>query len=125
MSREIKFRAWDNFLSCYSRNSKELYYQATGIFGISTGDRYILEQFTDLPDKNGKEIYEGDIIKDEHEAVYNWEPHIFIGAVEWSASEMTYKATNKSGDYIYLSEAEVCEVIGNIHENPELLVVAR
>ena len=128
--RDIKFRAWDNFLSYYSRNSKELYYQASGIFGISTGDRYILEQFTGLPDKNGKEIYEGDIILVHYDQVADviggsnrYETIGVSVLVKWSIDSWRVEV---DGEQFSLSEwNESSAVIGNIHENPKLLKEAK
>ena len=72
------------------------------------------EQFTGLKDKNGKEIYEGDIIAYTHYECYpqngNITEHI---AVEW--------VNNGFRPFNYLNDTAVMEVIGNIYENPELL----
>jgi hypothetical protein len=77
------------------------------------------EQFTGLHDKNGKEIYEGDILK----------KHLFEGL--FSMVEVRWIKENNQWGYVparpyncgdltkeYISN---CEVIGNIHDNPELL----
>jgi len=72
-------------------------------------------QYTGLKDKNGKEIYEGDIIQVLDKEDYP-EPLILIGKVD----------SDKWGTWVfgygYLQDFEgMYEVIGNIHENPELL----
>ena len=87
-------------------------------FGIVEGkytslnpENYVVEQFTGLLDKNGREIYEGDVVKCR--AVLD-DNKIFNKAVEWS-----------NGGFIANGALGVnhnlVEVIGNIHENPELL----
>ena len=79
----------------------------------------ILMQSTGLHDKDGVEIYEGDIV----EIIYDREP--FTGVVVYDLGEVDFKATNNREDYgnnfQYLTVGESIEVIGNIHKNPELL----
>lgn len=75
-----------------------------------------LMQFTGLKDKNGKKIFEGDIVafnEGQAPAVVEWQ--VFSGA--WKL---------KSKDYVCLCAMrcmDLCEVIGNIYDNPELLEV--
>lgn len=78
-------------------------------------------QFTCLTDKNGKEIYEGDIIK-EKESKYCGEYRLY--RVYWCDDNMQYfMADDDCCDSLPLCELEVdySVIIGNIHDNPELL----
>jgi uncharacterized phage protein (TIGR01671 family) len=74
-----------------------------------------LMQFTGLYDKNSREIYESDVVQD----------HNGIGFVEWRNT--AYRVNYKNGtakwfyDYTLKGEFESIEVIGNIHQNKELL----
>ena len=109
--RDIRFRAWDV-------DKKECVYLVIGHHSINPiiapsykGNFDIWQQFTGLHDKNGKEIFEGDIVKTSREQ----HP---IGKVKWSISGGWYFDDGKLHDY--LSNFEL-EVIGNIYENKELL----
>ena len=78
-------------------------------------DRFILMQFTGLHDKNGKEIYEGDIVQIyKHMSSEKSE----VTQVVWDEENCEYK-----GIYPNIAVWEQHEVIGNIYENPELLEV--
>lgn len=81
-----------------------------------------LMQFTGLQDKNGKEIYEGDLIR-----VWNGSDGPMITSVIWSTENYGYRLLRLDGDTWHLwqwdsdNDEPGIEVIGNIHENPELL----
>jgi len=108
--REIKFRAWDKV-------RKDMIYPQegaiahTGVIGCSVGHRfgweYEIMQYTGLKDKNGKEIYEGDILSDNHG---------IIKSIKWSSIESCMAGWNLDG-----YDIQCMEIIGNIYEQPELI----
>lgn len=81
------------------------------------------DEFTSLTDKNGKEIYEGDIVKYEIDT-YSDDTDFVSAKIEWSECDTRYVLVN---DDQYIHEefdgdsCENCIVIGSIHDNPELL----
>ena len=84
-------------------------------------DEVILMQSTGLYDRHGVEIFEGDIV----EIIYDEEP--LTGVVAYDLGETDFKATNGHEDYgnnfQYLTVGESIEVIGNVHQHPDLLEV--
>ncbi|EAD6699341.1 hypothetical protein YV62_13695 [Listeria monocytogenes] len=68
-------------------------------------------QYTGLKDKNGKKIFEGDICWEEHNECY--------GVVKFEDAKFLYLWENIAEDLWEV--ADVIEICGNIHENPELL----
>ncbi len=120
MSREIKFRAFDKI-------KKKLIQPENGDFikwhAMSNWkDCLELMQFTGLKDKNGKEIYEGDIVKytgsiDSHNTD-------FIGEIQWWSGQSGIGFRYKSGRHTHMlkiGNVMFCEVIGNIYEHKHLL----
>lgn len=124
--RQIKFRAWSKpenaMIDDFYMHSVE------GIGGgglLSDKDDYTLMQYTGLKDKNGKEIYEGDVL-DLYldcdtgayyaKAIVTWNNEVGAWFIKW------VKAYNGSLEMLTedFEDVESREVIGNIYENPEL-----
>jgi uncharacterized phage protein (TIGR01671 family) len=126
---EIKFRAWDkkfNKMEFDAQNCRGEY-ECYWCFGdyLKNTDQFILMQFTGLKDCNGKEIYDGDILKIKDGRV--------LGKVYYDVDETCYYIDGKE-DCDFLSEwvrlpkmleaignIPPVEIIGNIYENAELL----
>ncbi|EAU00370.1 YopX family protein [Campylobacter curvus] len=127
--KEIKFRAWD-VLNKKMLNWGEVFHlPAWEIFpGTPEQRAFEVMQYTGLKDRNGKEIYEGDILefranpfdrkRDLFQVVFKdggfrdeWNNYI--------GQYLPPDIRNKQGGRVRLNEA--CEIIGNIYENPELL----
>jgi len=122
MSREIKFRAWDGEQmlnrTLFDRNWYT--WENKCVRGAVPNDARALEvmQYTGLKDKNGKEIYEGDIMD------YDDPEDSSVFAVEFSNGAFRAGYIDWTVDLIYPTLNGInsqCRVIGNIYENPELL----
>ena len=83
------------------------------------GDNHIQMQCTGLKDKNGKLIYEGDIITYEYE--YGKQFPKGGGYIKWLNDGLVIQGTDKY--FCQISKSLTYEIIGNIHMNPELLEV--
>ena len=111
--RELKFRVWNKTIYPKMLKSSILSLNDTGWVNINKETNGGIDQYTGLKDKNGKEIYEGDIFKDD-----NW---CVIKAVVDFNEGMFGWWTDKKENFIQLSECKIIEVIGNIYENKDLL----
>ena len=83
-------------------------------------------QFTGVTDKNGKKIFEGDIIKHYTHVLVGKPEKFEVGLIRWNEKYLAWERTtpDKSEPLIgcvRISHTSVYEVIGNIHDNPELL----
>ncbi len=124
--REIKFRFWDKIekVMRYPKNSfpdlDYLYFE--DIKRAEWGDNeFVSLQFTGLLDKNGKEIYEGDILRRGGASVVKFGDFYAGGNNEYYNQyvKSSFYIEFKDGDVDALDDGE--EVIGNIYENPNLL----
>ena len=129
--REIKFRAWDimnkMMINCFALSSTgnimftkkrgsdgKYHYSDLSNQGYNN-ERFVLMQYTGLKDKNGKEIYEGDIIRRDDG----------ILSVHFGSSAFGLSVHRSDG--VFASQWQLYggkdkgEIIGNIYENPDLL----
>ncbi|WP_270777530.1 YopX family protein [Lacticaseibacillus paracasei] len=155
MKREIKFRAWDKENECYLYDIQRAYdmlsgcvkyddgedaiYEEECFAGFLDNEQYIIEQYTGLHDKNGREIYEGDLF--EHRfgyVVFDDPPHHEMGTecgvvvledgqfgvkIPGLGVYNLYGLLLRDGhlDNMPKDDLFVMKIAGNIYENPELL----
>ena len=118
--KELKFRAWDkefrmmsNIISPFINGQSFFFFDGIGSRAINH-EKLIVMQYTGLKDKNGKEIYEGDIIGMNNEA---------IGAVKWENFTSRFIIDGDGISGLRRDEIKTWgwTIIGNIYENPELI----
>lgn len=115
-NRPIKFCFWDSGRECLTYSSE--YERLDQFFEryVFFGEDGKIDQFSGLLDKNGREIYEGDILycRDGEKTFY--------ATVYYDAPSFRAKSDLSRNDIlIWFDLYEQCSVCGNIHENPELL----
>jgi uncharacterized phage protein (TIGR01671 family) len=116
--REVKFRAWDGKKMDYDPMMKVIGQKWCSLNDHLKDDTTLMQQ-TGLKDKNGVEIYEGDVIKFPNAKMIK-------GEICWDERGFWAVKWNKYGKhnnelYLLLFGLEKIEYAGNIHESPELL----
>jgi len=129
--REIKFRAWDKKDNDMVYIDDLYWFEENGVTdfsGVGRYGEYIFMQFTGLHDKNGKDVYEGDVCKfnrvEEECSFFCGIAYIDTDVVGGQWEIVSYLDPLDKG---YLDPTlfwnEDFEIIGNIHEKPELIEV--
>ncbi len=124
MSREIKFRVWDRV----DYMSKPFTLQSLmGANRTEFTKDCVVMQYTGLNDKNGKEIYEGDVVEfDGYQNPDSGDTEMNIGEVRYVGPSLCYYEDGKA---VYIEDVighgcdvdDCAMILGNIYENPELL----
>jgi len=129
--REIKFRAWDKLYEQMRYGYMKLCQLSYGEL-IVTGywdnkeiraeeDQFIIEQYTGKKDETGKEIYENDIVKSGYLENDIWKDDFAV--IKWD-NEVCLWIQYFNNGMEQLMDVD-CRIMGNIHENPELLEMGK
>ena len=141
--RVIKFRAWQTNVGDYDKITKKFtpkphYFYGEKVIingngqllsvesgwdiqGVEEPTDYVLEQYTGLKDKNGKEIWEGDILRWKHYYEITGEDIETTAKVYWEEKDASFVVGDWFESLGHLVDEDKVEVVGNIHENPEQL----
>ncbi|QFR62514.1 hypothetical protein LH991_16245 [Schleiferilactobacillus harbinensis] len=112
MKREIKFRAWNGHNMFNNIQVGAMY-----LGDLIADPQWHLMQYTNFKDKNGREIYECDVLDI---GLRNQDGKPVMAPVSYQAYAAGYVLDN-GGNGIWQRLTENCEVVGNIYENPDLL----
>ena len=105
MNREFKFRSWD-------RKNKVMLYHLAGLHAsYCVDDNFVNQQMTEVPDKHGAVIWEGDLIRRGN----------MVGVVGYFAGMFIVDWPDQSDDALGLMITLNMEVVGNIFENPHII----
>lgn len=132
MKREIEFRAWDIQLSRYNKsiemdcfgNIQEYKYSGSAYYAIHdtdmggnclANDRFLIEQYTGLKDKNGVKIFEGDLLTIDSSK--------FVTQVVFVDGAFRTISPHNKRSIVLLSDLRLdrLHIMGNIHQNKHLL----
>lgn len=117
--REIKFRAWN-----FDLKEMSLPFYIGSALSEYADQKYLM-QYTGSKDRNGKEIYEGDILKYNGEKCPHCEMLLYSDhknyEIKWNNEMSWFECVNDENDMSANIWKTDMEVIGNIYENPELL----
>lgn len=131
--REILFRAkridneeWcEGYLSKSRDENKQLKlcidYEEKGVMCSSIVIPETVGQYTGLTDRNGKKIFEGDIVKAQDDIYGSVYCEGIVGTVLFDETAFFIETPNIVDTVYLFNECAVYEVVGNIHDNPELL----
>ncbi|PCN42297.1 hypothetical protein B9C88_21600 [Brevibacillus laterosporus] len=118
--REIKFRAWDKedkYMLDWEMIKIDVEYSLNQLLEMN---RFDIMQFTGLYDMYANEVYESDVVKGHY-----WNAkgrNRIIGVVQYRGNQIVIAGV-KQYQGIFVPLDPLCKVIGNIHENPDLLGV--
>lgn len=120
----LKFRAWiktgiETYDYVKPMTIQQMVYSKKSTFSLKQlSDLVDFEQYIGLTDVNGKNIYEGDIIKSNYKYA---QPKISQIIIEDGNSYITGEDLATGNEMLVSDHVDEIEVIGNVHENPELL----
>jgi uncharacterized phage protein (TIGR01671 family) len=133
MTREIKFRAWDKEgkkMSLQPFTLEDIFHGGGDTYAKQLwerNNRLVFMQFTGLLDKNGVEIYEGDILLQKKKYPWRKELEKLTGLyVEWNQNLVSFELIKGHSDEALVvpfdaDDAKLFEIVGNIYQNSELL----
>jgi len=119
MGREIKFRAYHNGFNGEDAQMLHSNHPLDACRWAAEGQDIELMQYTGLKDKNGVEVYEGDILKDIN--LCDQDQHGILVSFKNNAWCFDHKNYHLFGEHINDNWIESLKVVGNIHENKDLL----
>ena len=122
--REIKFRAWSPSKKLWREDwVMDSYEKIIDLNKERYDDDLILCQYTGLKDKNGKEIWEGDVCRLSMISGGEWVTENLHNVVEFSRCSFVFSVGQRTIplEWRWDKDTYRVEIIGNIYENPELL----